>query len=357
MICVVCLVAAGCRFDTGAAGATADAPDHDGTPGCDPTWYDGAWHTRQQITIDHTKVAGDLQGYPLLIDLSLVGAQTTGADLLFTAADGLTRLPHDLDTFDGASGHAIAWVRIPTLSSTTDTVIYIYYANPTAPSQQDAPAVWTDYAAVWHLREDPAATAPQIADSSGHAVDATSRGTMPTAAQIPGKIGGSLRFDGIDDGLDVPSTTVAATFSYEAWIRKATGANWRCVLDNDPSYDRWFGTTDAQLSFWDGSSNIVTSNLILDTWYQLVATYDGTRVRIYRNGAPLGSPFTKTYTAVTNTMQIGYTSVAVGEYFPGQLDEIRISSVARSAAYIATSYRNQNAPATFATAATAETCP
>jgi trimeric autotransporter adhesin len=38
-----------------------------------------------------------------------------------------------------------------------------------------------------------------------------------------------------------------------------------------------------------------------------------------------------------------------GDYLNGILDEVRISKIARSAGWITTEYRNQNAPGTFYT--------
>ena len=65
-------------------------------------WYDPSWLYRQKITIDHTLVAEDLTGFPVLITDAAVQAslftQATadGADLVITGADGTTKLKREL---------------------------------------------------------------------------------------------------------------------------------------------------------------------------------------------------------------------------------------------------------------------
>jgi hypothetical protein len=107
------------------------------TIGSGPAWYDTTWSNRKAITIDHTKVLGSssLSDFPMLFSLTDANLRTVpnggatgkndGTDLLFTSSDGMTRLDHELESYNPGTGNVIAWVRIPTLSNTTDTVIYL----------------------------------------------------------------------------------------------------------------------------------------------------------------------------------------------------------------------------------------
>jgi len=350
---------AGCGFQHGVAASDGVAAGSDSTPlpSCSSDWLDAHWAARAPLTIHHEMVAADRNDFPTLIEVTLAGLRADGADLRFTDADGTTLLKHEIDTID-SSGHVLAWVKVPAISSTADTTLYVYYKDPTAADGQDATHVWgSGFSAVWHMSEDPSGAGPQMHDSTGNGLDATSTGSMVAGDQMSGKIGGSLNFDGTDDGLDVPSNTLGTTFSYEIWIRKTVSSSWKAFFDNYPAYDRWFGTTDSQMSFWDGGANTVSSSITIGGWYYMVATYDGANVRIYRNGVKLSPTIPKTFSAETSTMQIGYTNNSLPEYFPGQLDEARVSSVARSADYITTAYNNQNSPTTFTTAGPTETCP
>jgi hypothetical protein len=44
----------------------------------------------------------------------------------------------------------VAYVKIPAFSPKHDTVIYLYYGNPTAADQQDIEGVWSGYQMVRH---------------------------------------------------------------------------------------------------------------------------------------------------------------------------------------------------------------
>ncbi|MCD6457159.1 MAG: DUF2341 domain-containing protein, partial [Methanophagales archaeon] len=86
------------------------------------------WHYRKPIEIDHNKIAADLTDFPVLINLASdtnlsARAQEDGDDIVFTDSDNSTRLDHEIEKFNGSTGELQAWVRIPSLSSTTNTTI------------------------------------------------------------------------------------------------------------------------------------------------------------------------------------------------------------------------------------------
>src|SRR3989344_9654516 len=134
--------------------------------GIEAAWYSDSWGFRKKLTIDYTKVSGgaDLTNFPVLVsltDLNLTKAQSTGNDIVFTSSDGSTKLDHEIEKFTQSSGELVAWVEIPTLSYTANTIIYIYYGNPSVTSQQNKTGVWdANYVAVYHLSE-----------TSGHHLD------------------------------------------------------------------------------------------------------------------------------------------------------------------------------------------
>jgi hypothetical protein len=61
------------------------------------SWWNSEWLLRKQLTIDHTKVAGSLTNFPVLIDITdsdvASGAQSNGNDIVFTDYDG-NKLDH-----------------------------------------------------------------------------------------------------------------------------------------------------------------------------------------------------------------------------------------------------------------------
>src|SRR5262249_33613982 len=76
--------------------------------------------------------------------------------------------------------------------------------------------------------------------------------------------------------------------------------------------------------------------LPLNTWSHLAATYDGTTIRAYLNGAQAGTKaISGSITTSTNPLRIGGDSVW-GEYFNGLIDEVRVYNTALTAAQIQT---------------------
>src|SRR4030095_13438745 len=121
------------------------------------SWYNSSWLYRKAITIDYTKVsAGAHTNFPVLINITDADLQTKAQadydDILFTSADGTTKLDHEVESYTSGTGALVAWVEIPSLSSSANTVIYMYYGNAGATPQQNITGTWnTNYKGVWHL--------------------------------------------------------------------------------------------------------------------------------------------------------------------------------------------------------------
>lgn len=120
-------------------------------------WCDAQWGYRKQIVVNHDKVAADLTDFPVLINLSSDAdlashARSDGNDILFTGADGIAKLSHEIEKFDKATGALLADVKIPHLSATNDTILYMYYGNSKAAANRDKENVWdSNFKMVQHL--------------------------------------------------------------------------------------------------------------------------------------------------------------------------------------------------------------
>jgi hypothetical protein len=77
----------------------------------------------------------------------------------------------------------------------------------------------------------------------------------------------------------------------------------------------------------------------------IVATYDGTNRRLYLDGSLDAGPSSGSYATDSENWHIG--TDGNGNYFDGTIDEIRISSTARSASWINTTFNNLNNPSHF----------
>ena len=168
-------------------------------------WYSDTWGFRKKLTIDYTKVSGgaDLSNFPVLVSLSDIGlakSQANGNDILFTSGDGTTKLDHEIEKFTQSSGELVAWVRIPTLSYTANTIIYMYYGNSSVPSQQNKTGVWdANYVGVWHLSETSGnhLNSTMYIGLDSNSVTVTQQGTAA------GKADGADEFSGSNDIVSI----------------------------------------------------------------------------------------------------------------------------------------------------------
>ena len=80
----------------------------------------------------------------------------------------------------------------------------------------------------------------------------------------------------------------------------------------------------------------------IDTnWHYVVLTYSGANINLYMDGILVNS------TSMTGNMSINAKNLILGEKLTGSLDEVRISNIKRSAAWIGTSYNMMNSPTQF----------
>ncbi len=168
-----------------------------------PVIVNAEYAYRKAITVDHTKVSATLTNFPVLVtisndnDLKNHVTSVNGYDLVFTDAGG-NLLDHELESWDGSTGTLVALVRIPSLSSTTDTVIYMFYGNSgVTTSQENKTGVWdSNFKGVWHLPNGSTLTAN---DSTSNGNNGTNYGVTATA----GKIDGGGNFSGGGHYVDV----------------------------------------------------------------------------------------------------------------------------------------------------------
>ncbi len=182
---------------------------------------------------------------------------------------------------------------------------------------------------------------------------------LPLAAAIPAQNQGLVLANGTTGHLDVPhSPTLVPTggITVEAWVayNSALGAGWRfpTILRQDPSpgASSYFLRVEAgnslqnRLMWWVSTSNgdfqlnWFFAPGALAGWTHLAATYDGATLRIFANGAEVAQGAgTGPILDTGGTFRIGGgdPTIAGGETWNGEIDEVRVWPFARSAAAIA----------------------
>jgi hypothetical protein len=354
-------------------------------------WYNtgGTWGYRKSITIDHTKVSTasstTLSDFPMLFSVTDSELKTvanggkvgkdTGIDMLFTLSDGTTKLSHEIEKYASTTGETVMWVKIPSLSPTADTIIYLYYGNASASDQQSAAAVWdTNYKGVWHFNQALSTGAGNYLDSTGVNNGTLGVGNTTTATTSP--IDGSLYFAGggtnTTDYLKVAANASLymdqgpMTISFWFYPKDTTSG---AILQKDGtggSAAGWRITKGSSNRFLSFSVDYSTTDLIRSAnggtfftpgvWQYITMTWDGSstavNVHFYNNTTESSSYNTTTdgvgtivsdsardlYMAARHTTT-GFASIG--------LDDVRISNIVRSADWIVTEYNNQSSPSTF----------
>lgn len=346
------------------------------------------WPYHKTITIDHTKVGtGGVTDFPVLINITdndlKTKALASGNDILFTDAAGTTKLAHEIERYNSSTGELIAWVKVPNVSSATDTVINMYYGNPSASSQQSSSQVWdANFRMVQHLQETGNA-GTTLFDSTANGNNGTVIGNPSFPTYLANeKIDGARNHPGSGTGtrpvLEFPhssSLAITGSITAEAWayiesgqpapdhnpvIFKGTqigwGANYLFRIAAGPGGSMTWGVTCGGNEGW-----FEAGAPVFNQWAHYALTYDGTTTRAYINGVlqtisnNAGGATTCSGQALNITaaapVRSGYTpgrSTPTEEAFlKGRTDELRISSTARSVAWLLTEYNNQNSPSTF----------
>ncbi len=341
--------------------------------------FEKGWQYRKQITINHTKVEGDLTKFPALISVVDTDfrdkAQDDGDDILFMEKTGISRrLFHEIEKFDGLLGELVAWINVLSLSSTVDTSLYIYYGNPNSTNQENIEDVWDyNYKGVWHLQE----TFGEHYDSTIHDNDGISNIDAPGTQDASGQINGADYFDGDNDYIEFGDNSdfdITGDITISLWFKTDTPqvgvlVNKLDHINPDNGFclimdERWWNPSGT-ISFLLAKDSVgpseydavqTDSTFNDNKWHYLTALYspDGSsRPEIYVDGivqslSYFGNPISSIGPSPGCHFKIAEYSPENGHFnYKGSIDEVRISKITRGESWISTEYNNQNNPESF----------
>ncbi|MFW9835236.1 MAG: hypothetical protein ACFFEK_14645, partial [Candidatus Thorarchaeota archaeon] len=332
---------------------------------------------QKDITLDHTQVVSDLSNFPVLIDITDSDLRdnvlSNGNDIAFTI-DG-SPVPHEIELFEQSSGHLVAWVKVPSLSSSVDTVITMQYGCENAPPAVGS-RVWDEYETVNHLADDPSGI---IYDSTANNYDGTSFGGMTSGDLVTGVAGNGMNFDFdpiTTDNSDMINigqiyTDDWTSFTTSIWVYMDVNRDCRVfskspstnpsqhiittrIANNTPTND--YPRLNARLrTDISGSNHQSNTTFTLGSWQYLTWMWDATSDTVvgYMNGVPILSETHSgnnlydsdcVFVIANNNMA---TDSTYNRFFDGILDEVRLTRSIRSAAWIQTEYSNQVNPSGF----------
>lgn len=289
-----------------------------------------------------------LDGFPLLVRLNkdwfdFSQAKTDGADLRFSlvTATSATPLAYQIEEWDAAAGSASIWVRIPAITGNTRQELRVQWGKPDAVSESDGAAVFNGsngYLSVWHLNES-------LQDAVGTLTlkdqgTTTTNGVIGRARHFAGKQG---LFGGEDIG-HLPADS--EPHSSEAWVR-ATATNGNILAWGN---EKAQGKVVIQFAspphirvdaYFSGGNATGLSTLPMAQWLHVVHTYSEGRAHVYVNGVRDNEPEKGGPMALKKPARLWIGGWYNNYNFVGDIDEVRISKVARSAEWVKAQYENQ----------------
>ncbi|MDP6358153.1 MAG: DUF2341 domain-containing protein, partial [Planctomycetota bacterium] len=289
--------------------------------------------------------SASVKDFPLLVRLhrnhfNFSEAEADGSDIRFSS--GGKPLPFEIEAWNREAGTAGIWVRIPSIKGNDRQEIRIHWGKARVPNASDGKAVFNasnGYIGVWHLGHE-------VRDVVGN-LKSEDKGTTQTAGMI-----GSARHlserTGIFCGTDIQKLPLGgAPHSTQAWFRseKSNGrivcwgnekrAGKVTMIYRSPPrirMDCYFSNGDVRAEIPDRAKG----------WTHVFHTYRNDHSILYINGEKRGEGNPRHWKLAIERparMWIG------GWYnrfdYAGDIDEVRISGVARSSDWVRLDYENQ----------------
>ena len=307
--------------------------------------------------------------YPSHLELQLTARDSTGLTdtksvLVFpqTASLSFQTSPTGLQLAVGSSSQAAPFTRTVilgstnTISATTPQTLngtnytFVSWSDAGAQSHNIVANASATYTATYQasVATEPSGLVAAWSFNAGTgttAADVTGSGRTGTisgaAWTTQGKFGSALSFDGVNDWVTVAdhnSLDLTTGMTLSAWVFPTAQGNgvWRNVLIKERTggevYNLYSNVdTNVPTIYAVGSAAPGqpldargTAALPLNAWTHLAATYDGTTLRLYVNGAQVGSrALAGALLTSTGVLRIGGNSIW-GEFFQGRIDEVRV---------------------------------
>ncbi|MFX0133710.1 MAG: DUF2341 domain-containing protein [Candidatus Hodarchaeota archaeon] len=327
------------------------------------------------ITIDHDKVIGTGSHTNFTLLVSIFDAdlkskvQSNGNDIAFS--NGTEWLDHEIESFEQnynpRYARLVAWVRIPTLYTDIDTVIYMYYGNSTMSSRENPTAVWVDYEAVYHMNQDPDSS-QFIYDSTANGYDLTPGPGFTSGDLVDGSFGKAIDFDGdlgqyldLSSGFVNPANNIRLEIFIKPQLLSTAQYYFRAnsTSDNRPGLrqvsDNYIETSHETENGvdWERTYDVVVSDT--NTYHHIVDEWVGGTIgdeEIFVDGILQGNDYGDPELKGTAISWDGFTiGSSFSPYYYSRADavieEFRISSIVRGDNWVATEYKNLISPSSF----------
>ncbi len=316
------------------------------------SWWNNDWKYRKEIGFDLSPAGADVAGTPLelpvLVRLSLANfsyfndTKPDGSDFRLLAGDDKTPLKFHFEKYDPQDQMALLWVRAPQITGGSKTdKIFAYYGNPDAPAAADIPGTY----------DASQALVLSFSEANGLPLDSTAYKNNPsasTAVLTPASlIAGGAKFSG-KESITVPATASLRLLPNQgltasAWLRveQAQKAAVFSLADQGKSIEVAIDGARLLARATLGAAPVTvtqTADLTLSQWHHVAVTAANDKLTLYVDGIAAGSAPVK-LEEIGGNFTIGAANGA--EFLSGDIDEVEVSKVARSADWIKASARGQ----------------
>jgi len=309
------------------------------------------YNTRVKITIDNSSQNETFIDFPVLVILdtsritySRISADGTG--IKFISSDHTEEFAYEVEVWN-SGGESVFWVKIPSITALSNSdYFWIYYSTESNTDSSNSTDVWSNnYLLVWHMND----TDGLIKDSTSFGLNGVPNLGIYGSDQYPGIIAGAQGYNSDPDNITINSTTLdnlgPVTFSF--WMKDLGHLHEDTIIEKGGLKIHLLESTpNNSIDFivdYDGGTNLELFQKWSSFYFTWTGSSDFNEVNISNNSVPLLSPFL--YTSGTGTripdtgsdLVIGNNS-AKNQRFNGYLDEIRISNVVRTPAWIIAQY-------------------
>jgi hypothetical protein len=129
-----------------------------------------------------------------------------------------------------------------------------------------------------------------------------------------------------------PTETYAGIFNHES--NPGTGRDgWNMWLRGNAAQNTTmtFATERFALGSQSAPGFNLDQSVVLNNWHHIVTTYDGTNIRMYRNGNLAGGPSASSLSITNTTVTMNIASRGTGSYFDGRISVAKIYNRALTA--------------------------
>lgn len=322
------------------------------------------WDYRMKITFSGNDPPGGgelLTNFPALVVLntnidnfSYTNFESgTGADLRFADSNETTELNYEIEEWD-TNGSSYIWVQVPELADTND-FIYAYWGGDTnAPVYITNGATWFEgYVAVWHLGESDAMAQDSTSNNNAAvSVSGLPAGTNGIIADANDFVAAESDYIKVNASSDFD---MSGTFTVNAWVYSRANAGGEGILGcYKPGWILALNDTTPtnELNFYSGSAWLYSETAVSeDTWSHVAFVYnsadDPNDGKFYINGVNVATVDMANRTGNDNlTIGAGGQDWTANR-FDGVIDEVRVSSVARSSNWVWACWMNQGSNDVF----------